>query len=100
MRKETGPTSPREPLAITGIGCRFPGGSLTPDLYWQLLADGIDAVGEVPKDRFKASAFYDAEPGRPGKTYSKWGGFVEGYEAFDPAFFGIPEAEAARMDPQ
>ncbi|MFZ4767880.1 MAG: type I polyketide synthase, partial [Roseimicrobium sp.] len=89
-----------EPVAIVGIGCRFPGGASDPASFWRMLCDGVDAVREVPADRWSVNTFYDAEPGKPGRSISKWGGFVEGMDQFDPAFFGISPREAAFMDPQ
>ncbi len=90
----------REPIAIVGIGCRFPGRSNDPEAFWNLLESGTDAITEVPAERWNRHAFYDADPSRPGKTYSRWGGFVEGIDRFDPHAFGISPREAARMDPQ
>ncbi|WP_433527971.1 SDR family NAD(P)-dependent oxidoreductase [Micromonospora sp. CA-263727] len=92
---EPTPAPPRtrgpEPIAVIGIGCRFPGGADTPQEYWRLLTEGRDAVTEVPAGRWRAEDF-DA---------SRWGGFLPGgVEGFDPAFFGISPREAARMDPQ
>jgi polyketide synthase 12/epothilone polyketide synthase D len=89
-----------EPIAIIGIGCRFPGRANDPESFWTLLEDRVDAITEVPADRWEARAFYDPDPARPGKTYSRWGGFVEGIDRFDPQCFGISPREAARMDPQ
>ncbi|MCC7360975.1 MAG: SDR family NAD(P)-dependent oxidoreductase [Anaerolineales bacterium] len=89
-----------EPLAIIGLSCRFPGGADSPAAFWQLLADGVDAVSEVPADRWDVDAFYDPDPDAPGKTYSRWGGFVSHIDQFDPQFFGITPREAAGMDPQ
>ena len=89
-----------EPIAITGIGCRFPGGANGPEAFWQLLRNGVDAITEIPPDRWNIPAYYDAEPGLPGQTNSRWGGFIEGIDQFDPAFFGISPREAALMDPQ
>ncbi len=84
-------TQGQEPIAVIGIGCRFPGGADGPQEYWRLLAEGRDAVTEVPADRWRA-ADVDASP---------WGGFLPGgVQGFDPAFFGISPREAARMDPQ
>ena len=90
----------KEPVAIIGIGCRFPGGGDSPERFWQLLRHGVDAIREIPPDRWLLSTFYAPEPGRPGKTYSRWGGFVDGIDRFDAGFFGISPREAARMDPQ
>ena len=89
----------REPLAIVGLSCRFPGAS-SPDAYWELLRDGIDAVSEVPPDRWNRDDLFDANPDAAGKTYSRHGGFLTGIDRFDPAFFGISPREAVAMDPQ
>lgn len=89
-----------EPIAITGIGCRFPGGAHGTDAFWKLLRSGTDAITEIPTDRWSIPAYYDHEAGLPGKTNSRWGGFIEGIDQFDPAFFGISPREAAFMDPQ
>jgi amino acid adenylation domain-containing protein len=88
-----------EPIAIVGIGCRFPGAS-GPDAYWRMLLDGVDAVTLVPADRWDADAWYAPEPATPGKTNSRWGGFVDGVDRFDASFFGLSPREAAPMDPQ
>jgi acyl transferase domain-containing protein/thioesterase domain-containing protein/acyl carrier protein len=89
-----------EPIAIVGIGCRFPGGANSPHAFWQMLCAGTDAIREVPADRWSIPAYYDPVPGRPGKTYSKWGGFIDQIDRFDPAFFGISAREANSIDPQ
>ena len=88
-----------EPIAIIGIGCRFPGAN-DPAAFWQLLRDGVDAIREVPADRFDLSAFYDPDPAIPGKMNTRWGGFLGQVDQFDPNFFGISPREALRMDPQ
>ncbi len=98
-RRETA-LSHHEPIAVVGIGCRFPGRANDPETFWRLLEAGVDAVTEIPADRWDLRAFHDPDPSRPGKTYSRWGGFVEGIDRFDPHFFGISPREAARMDPQ
>ncbi|WP_369211090.1 SDR family NAD(P)-dependent oxidoreductase [Streptomyces flavofungini] len=95
----TGPGAD-EPVAIIGIGCRFPGGVDGPDSFWRLLSEGRDAVTEVPADRWSTEEFTDDDPEAPGRTTSRWGGFVEGVDLFDSDFFGISQQEAARMDPQ
>ena len=88
-----------EPIAIIGVGCRFPGAN-DPAAFWQLLRNGVDAIGEVPADRFDPHAFYDPDPATPGKMNTRWGGFLEQVDQFDPGFFGISPREALRMDPQ
>ncbi len=90
----------REPIAIVGIGCRLPGGAHDPEAFWQLLANGVDAVQEMPRDRWDVDAFYDPNPDTPGKTICKWGAFLSDVDKFDPAFFGISPREAMSMDPQ
>jgi acyl transferase domain-containing protein/threonine dehydrogenase-like Zn-dependent dehydrogenase/short-subunit dehydrogenase/acyl carrier protein len=88
-----------EPIAIVGLACRFPGAP-SANAYWTLLRDGRDAVTEVPGDRWDKSAFLDADPDAPGKMHSAFGGFLEGIDQFDAAFFGIAGREADTMDPQ
>jgi acyl transferase domain-containing protein/acyl carrier protein len=88
-----------EPVAIIGIGCRFPGANDTA-AFWRLLRDGVDAVREVPADRFDQNAFYDPDPATPGKMNTRWGGFLDQVDRFDANFFGISPREAQRMDPQ
>ena len=99
QRSPTEQTPSREPIAIIGIGCRFPQAE-GPEAFWRLLRDGVDAITEVPPDRFDINAYYDPRPGTPGKLISRYGGFIEGIEQFDPYFFGISPREAAGMDPQ
>ena len=89
-----------EAVAIVGIGCRFPGGVTGPDSFWRLLCEGVDAVSEVPPERFDLAALYHPEPGTPGKVSSRFGGFVADVDRFDAQFFGISPREAVRMDPQ
>jgi acyl transferase domain-containing protein/acyl-CoA synthetase (AMP-forming)/AMP-acid ligase II/acyl carrier protein len=88
-----------EPIAVVGIGCRFPGAS-GPEGFWQLLRDGVDAVGEVPGDRWDVNAFYDSDPSAPGKMYTRRGAFLGNVAEFDPGFFEIAPREATGMDPQ
>lgn len=87
-------------VAIIGIGCRFPGGVDSPEAYWKLLCDGVDAITEVPADRWPAADFLSDDPAAPGRTTTRWGGFLDRVDGFDPHFFGISPHEAARMDPQ
>ena len=89
-----------EPVAVVGIGCRFPGDVAGPEDYWRLLVDGEDAITEVPADRWDAEAFYDPDPLTPGRMTTKWGGFVSDIARFDADFFGITPREAEAMDPQ
>jgi acyl transferase domain-containing protein len=89
-----------DPIAVVGIGCRFPGGANNPDSFWQLLSEGRDAIAEVPPDRWDINAFYDPDPGATGKMNTRWGGFLGEVDQFDPEFFGISPREAASMDPQ
>jgi tyrocidine synthetase III len=88
-----------QPVAIIGIGCRFPGAH-NPDAFWKLLCDGTDAITEVPAQRFDLDSCYDSDPAVPGKINTRWGGFVHDVDRFDAHFFGISPREAARMDPQ
>ncbi|BAY95609.1 MULTISPECIES: type I polyketide synthase [unclassified Tolypothrix] len=89
-----------EPIAIIGLGCRFPGNANDPDSFWNLLHKGIDAVTEVPPGRWDVDAYYDPNPDAPGKTYTKQGGFIQQVDQFDPLFFGISPREAVSLDPQ
>ena len=89
-----------EPIAIVGMGCRFPGGADNPDLFWDLLCRGVNAVREVPADRWDVDAYYDPDPDTPGKTPIRNGGFLPQVDLFDAHFFGISPREASSMDPQ
>ena len=88
-----------EDIAIIGMGCRFPQAE-TPAAFWQLLSNGVDAITEVPKDRWNVDELYDPEPVSPGKMNTRWGGFLERVDSFDPLFFNISPREAERIDPQ
>lgn len=89
-----------EPIAVIGLGCRMPGGVKDPESLWQLLASGVDAVTEVPADRWDVDAYFDPDPDALGKTYSRWGAFLDNVDRFDAHFFGISPREAVSMDPQ
>ena len=89
-----------EPIAVVGIGCRMPGNVQSPEDFWQVLANGIDTVTEIPADRWAADVYYDRDPLAPGKTNSRWGGFIADADRFDPVLFGISPREAASIDPQ
>ncbi|MEM4407985.1 MAG: polyketide synthase, partial [Candidatus Caldarchaeum sp.] len=88
-----------EPIAIVGIGLRFPGAN-DPESFWRLLRDGVDAITEVPPDRFSLEGIYDPRPGIAGKLCTRMGGFIDQVDQFDPYFFGISPREAKGMDPQ
>ena len=90
----------REPLAVIGIGCRFPGGADSPAAFWQLLSEGRDAIRTVPPDRWDADAWFDPDPDAPGRMSVRQGGFLDAVDGFDAAFFGIAPREALTMDPQ
>ncbi|SNS94744.1 MULTISPECIES: type I polyketide synthase [unclassified Azospirillum] len=88
------------PMAIIGMGCRYPGGADDPARFWDMLADGGDAIGEIPADRWDWKAFYDPDPDAPAKMTTRWGGFLSDVAGFDAPFFGLGVREAAWMDPQ
>ncbi len=92
--------SNRLDIAIIGIGCRFPGGANSPEEFWESLRNGVDAITEVPANRWDSVAFYHPDSARPGKINTRWGGFIERIDHFDARFFGISPREATRMDPQ
>ncbi len=89
----------REPIAIVGMGCRFPG-SNNLDEFWQVLHDGVDATSPTPSDRWDMETFYDPDQRQPGKLYVRHGGYLDQVDQFDPLFFGISPREAVSMDPQ
>ena len=89
-----------EPIAIIGLGCRFPGGVDGPETFWQLLAGGVDAITEVPADRWDSATYYDPDPDAPGKMTTRQAGFIDQVDQFDAQFFGISPREAASLDPQ
>ncbi|MDR3538269.1 MAG: polyketide synthase, partial [Acetobacteraceae bacterium] len=88
------------PVAVVGMGCRFPGGAVDEAAYWALLAEGHDGISEVPPTRWDLATYYDPDPDRPGKTNARWGGFLPDVDAFDAGLFGISRREAEAMDPQ
>ncbi len=86
-------------IAIVGLAGSYP---QSPDLeaFWQVLKEGRNCITEIPASRWDHSLYFDTTRNEPGKTYSKWGGFLHGVEEFDPLFFNITPREAATMDPQ
>jgi hypothetical protein len=90
-------TGPR--IAIVGMSGRFSGGE-SPDEFWESLVSGRCSVREVPRDRWDVNRYYNPDPHVPGRTNSRWGGFLDGVDAFDPLFFHLSGREAESMDPQ
>ncbi|MEB3360479.1 MAG: SDR family NAD(P)-dependent oxidoreductase [Synechococcales bacterium] len=90
----------RMEIAVVGLGCRFPGGANSPATFWQLLAQGVDAISSVPGDRWDADAYHDPNPDVAGKMVTRFGGFVDRLQDFDANFFGIAPKEAVSLDPQ
>jgi malonyl CoA-acyl carrier protein transacylase len=89
-----------EPIAIIGLACRFPGDANTPEAFWEKLRQSYDAITLVPPERWDADAYYDPDPSTPGKSYCRYGGFLNPVDQFDPDFFGISPREAKYIDPQ
>ncbi|MEM8677428.1 MAG: SDR family NAD(P)-dependent oxidoreductase, partial [Cyanobacteria bacterium P01_G01_bin.67] len=89
-----------EAIAVIGMDCRFPGGADNPDAYWEMLKSGVDGIVEVPPSRWNIDEYFDDNPDAPGKMYTRYGGFIDDVDKFDPQFFGISPREAAAIDPQ
>ena len=92
--------SSNEPVAIVGIGCRYPGGVRDPDSFWDVISKGIDTITDIPPNRFNVEDLYSETPGKVGKISHRQGGYLEDIDKFDAAFFGISPREARLMDPQ
>ncbi|MET8700119.1 thioester reductase domain-containing protein [Kitasatospora sp. NPDC004723] len=89
-----------EPVAVVGVGCRFPGGVTGAEGFWEFLARGGSGITGIPEDRWDVEEFFDEEAGAPGRMYVRHGGFLDGVRGFDAGLFGIPPREAAGIDPQ
>ncbi|HET8841772.1 MAG TPA: beta-ketoacyl synthase N-terminal-like domain-containing protein, partial [Ktedonobacteraceae bacterium] len=101
--EKSGPSLKKSPaaldIAIVGLAGRYPGAQNIQQ-FWENLRTGKDCISEIPADRWNHSLYFDQEKNTPGKTYTKWGGFLDGVEQFDPLFFAISPQEAEGLDPQ
>ncbi|QWR76994.1 SDR family NAD(P)-dependent oxidoreductase [Candidatus Magnetomonas plexicatena] len=89
-----------EPIAIIGIGCRFPGGADNPESYWKFLESATEVRTEVPASRWDINDYYASDPDAPGKMYCRYGAFLDNVYNTDAHFFGISPREAVTIDPQ
>ena len=99
-KEESEKLTERNPIALVGIGCRFPGNADGPDALWEGLRNGMDAITDIPADRWKIDSFYDPDPDKSGKVKTKKGGFLNEIDKFDADFFSIYPKTAERIDPQ
>lgn len=90
----------KEAIAIVGIGCRFPGNIDGPDSFWKALSEKVDAISEVPDDRWSKNKYYSKDPNKRSQKVTKWGGFLDQIDQFDAKFFGVSPREAGLLDPQ
>src|SRR5262245_35712450 len=89
----------REPIAVVGLSCRFPGAA-DASAFWHNLTSGVDSVGPIPDSRWNQERYYDPDPAAAGKMYARTAGLLDSIDRFDPVLFGISPREAAAMDPQ
>ena len=99
MKKEIAPVQERDDIAIVGLAGRYPQADNL-EQFWENLCQGKDCITEIPKDRWDHRLYFDADKNKAGKSYSKWGGFLNGVDEFDPLFFNISPREAELLDPQ
>jgi acyl transferase domain-containing protein len=83
----------KEPIAIVGMACRFPGGANDPRSFGELLRTGTDAITEVPEERWNGLRFHHSNSAAPGRMVTRWGGFVANADTLDAPFFGIAPRE-------
>ncbi|HEX4954982.1 MAG TPA: beta-ketoacyl synthase N-terminal-like domain-containing protein [Thermoanaerobaculia bacterium] len=99
-RLEAQEAAAREPIAVVGLACRFPGGADDPEAFWRLLVEGREGIVEVPADRWPVDQYFDPDPDAPGRTYTRCGGFLSRVDGFEPEMFGLSPREAVSLDPQ
>jgi amino acid adenylation domain-containing protein/non-ribosomal peptide synthase protein (TIGR01720 family) len=100
LRDENAALGAQGSIAVIGMGCRFPGGAVDPERFWELLEAGRDAVAEIPRDRFDLDRWWDADPDASGRLYVREAALLDDVRGFDAAFFGITPTEAEALDPQ
>jgi acyl transferase domain-containing protein/acyl carrier protein len=99
LKNQQTPAKVSQDIAIIGLAGRYPGADNL-DAFWLNLQQGVDAIGEIPSERWDHSRYFDEDKDKEGKTYCKWGGFINGVDEFDPLYFNIAPREAELMEPQ